>query len=119
MNPVGQHLGTTAPARGSRLRPEGGFPARTLRALLDGGVRDRDAATWAVAAVLTLAWWAAFGWLAGLDTAGPATGAALCGGWSLSLLPVHCAARFRRNRGGAHADAPDDTKPAEGLPRAG
>lgn len=115
MNPVGQHLGTTAPARGSRLRPEGGFPARTLRALLDGGVRDRDAATWAVAAVLTLAWWAAFGWLAALDTAGPATGAALCGGWSLSLLPVHCAARFRRNRGGAYAD---DTEQSEGLPRA-
>lgn len=108
MNPVGQHLGTTAPARGTRPRSEGGFPARTLRALLDDGVRDRDAATWAAAAVLTSAWWAAVGWLAGLGTADPAAGAALCGGWSLSLLPVHCAARFRRGQGGP-ADRERDT----------
>ncbi|MCF2532806.1 hypothetical protein [Yinghuangia soli] len=90
MNQVGQHLGNT-------VRSALGTPARLLRALVHGDPRDRDPATWALAAVLTLAWWAGLAWLlAADDPAGsPATGAMLLGGWSLTLLPVHCARRFR------------------------
>ncbi|MDI2132391.1 hypothetical protein [Yinghuangia seranimata] len=62
-------------------------------------VRERDAATWLLAAVLTLAWWAGLVWALRADTAGAsgaASAALLCGGWSLTLLPVHCARRWRR-----------------------
>jgi hypothetical protein len=93
MNQVGQHLGATA-----RHIRDPRTAAGILRALAHDGVRERDTATWAVASVLTLAWWAGLIWALRTGTSGaPATTAAvLAGGWSLSLLPVHCARRLRR-----------------------
>ncbi|MEU8135227.1 hypothetical protein [Streptodolium elevatio] len=105
MNQVGQHLGRTAGGAAGRIpgRVPGGRPDRTLRSLVHDvvhrDVRDRDAATWLLASVLTLAWLAGMAWALHAEATAPRPGssAVLLGGWSLTLLPVHCAARrFRR-----------------------
>lgn len=102
MHQVGQHLGSTERHAG---HPRAAAPARILRALVHDDVRGRDKATWAVAAILTLAWWTGLAWALQTDaggSGGPATAAVLAGGWSLTLLPVHCARRLRR--GGPRAN---------------
>ncbi|WP_436774031.1 hypothetical protein [Yinghuangia sp. YIM S09857] len=123
MNQVGQHLGRTA-GGGTGLIPEhapGGRPGRVrslTRELVHGGVRDRSAATWLLASVLTLAWLAAMAWALQAEASAPRPGSAavLLGGWSLTLLPVHCAARFRRAaraQAGAPVDAAIDARVGE------
>lgn len=108
MNQVGQHLGRTAGGGSGRIpgRTPGGRPDRTPRSLVrglvhdlvHGDVRDRDAATWLLASVLTPAWLAGMAWALHAEATAPRPGSAavLLGGWSLTLLPVHCARRFRR-----------------------
>jgi hypothetical protein len=62
---------------------------------VDGPVRERTGPVWALAVLLTAAWWAALGW--SLHDGGMTTTSAtlLTGGWGLGLLPVHCARRIR------------------------
>lgn len=103
MNQVGQHLGRTAGGGADPIpeRAPGGRPGRVrslTHELVHGGVRDRSAAAWLLGSVLTLAWLAAMAWALHAEASAPRPGSAavLLGGWSLTLLPVHCAARFRR-----------------------
>lgn len=95
MNQVGRHLGRTA--RHDRISPVR-TPRSLAHRLVHGGVRDRDAATWVLAVVLTTAWLAGMAWTLHAEATRPrpASAALLLGGWSLTLLPVHCAGRFRR-----------------------
>ncbi|WP_406287134.1 hypothetical protein [Embleya sp. NBC_00896] len=95
-----------------RDHPAGAAPrdrARVARPV-DGDIRGRGRSTWTLAVLSTLVWWAAMAWAVTRDEPGytPVAGALLLGGWSLSILPVHCA-RVRRSarmpRPGRRGDA--------------
>jgi hypothetical protein len=64
-----------------------------LGRLGDRDIRTRDRVTWMLAGCLTLGWWGAGAWAAthGSADSMPLAGALLTGGWSLSVVPVHCA----------------------------
>lgn len=94
MNAVGRNLGKTAGQASGRAAP--GRIARAAagapRMSAHHGARSDRAARLA-AVILSLAWCAALvaAWRSGL----PGGAAVLMGGWTLGVLPVHCAGPTR------------------------